>query len=374
MSRIPLWVKAVGGVGFYAAAAILIKEKLAGPPFDANVELGGKVAIVTGANSGIGYEVAKELAARGAKVYLACRDKDKCAAAREDIYLATDNKNIFCRYCDLSSLDSVKRFARRIHKDEEKVDLLVNNAGVMWGPREVTSDGFETQLGVNHLGHFFLTNLLIDSLKKGAPSRIVNVASTAHFKGKINTQDLNSSNDYSESGAYNQSKLANVLFTRELAKRLDGTDVTVNAVHPGLVDTNIVRNTGTFTTALMLFLRPFVWPFIKNSNQGAQSVLHVALHPDLQHTTGQYFNLREIAEPSKDALNDKLALWLWLTSEKWTKLRETCKELNVQPLTHPWESVSSISAPDSKLKSNTINLDAVNQVSSSSLRGNSMAS
>lgn len=373
MNRIPLWTKVVCGLGVYAGTSVLVKEKLGGPDFDAAVDIGGKVAIVTGANSGIGFEVAKELASRGAKVYLACRDKDRCAAAREDIYLATDNKNIFCRYCDLSSLESVKRFVRRIRKDEDKVDLLVNNAGVMWGAREVTTDGFETQLGVNHLGHFFLTNLLVDSLKKGAPSRVVNVASTAHFKGKINVQDLNSANDYSESGAYNQSKLANVLFTRELAKRLQGTGVTVNAVHPGIVDTNIVRNTGFFTSMLMFILKPIAYPFIKNSKQGAQNVLHVALHPDLEQTTGKYFNLREISEPSNEALNEKLGLWLWLTSEKWTKLQETCKELNIQPLTHPWESVNNISIPDSKL-SNSLHVNTVSQVTSSNLTTNTLAS
>lgn len=336
------------------------------------MELNGKVAVVTGANTGIGYEVAKGLAARGAKVYLACRDKDRCAEAREDIFLATENKNIHCRYCDLASLESVKRFVRRLQKDEEKVDILVNNAGIMWGPREITEEGFEKQLGVNHLGHFLLTNLLIDKLKSGAPSRVVNVASTAHLKGTINVQDLNSANKYTESGAYQQSKLANVLFTRELAKRLQGTGVTTNAVHPGIVDSDITRHTGSITKMLMFLLKPFVWPFIKSPHQGAQAVLHVALHPELNETTGQYFNLREIAEPCKEALNDQLALWLWLTSEKWTKLDDARKELNVVPLSIPGQSVSNVVIPEMKQKAiivkgvnqETVGNSAVNVVAS----------
>ncbi|XP_034238449.1 retinol dehydrogenase 13-like [Thrips palmi] len=374
MNKVPFWVKVLTGVGVGAGASVVVKERLSGPDFDAPVNIGGKVAVVTGANSGIGFEVAKNLAQRGAKVYLACRDKDRCATAREEIFLETENKHIYCRYCDLGSFESIKRFVRRLQRDEEKVDILINNAGVMWGERETTQDGIETQLGVNHMGHFLLTNLLIDKLKQGAPSRIVNVASTAHYKGKINVQDLNSADNYSESGAYNQSKLANVLFTRELAKRLQGTDVTVNAVHPGIVDTNIVRNTGFFTTSLMFILRPVVWAFIKSPRQGAQAVLHVALHPDLQQTSGQYFNLREIAEPSKDALNDKLALWLWLTSEKWTKLEEMRKELNVQPLLLPGETVGNVPLPNMKQRATASKVVSSNKDIISDVNSNVLAS
>lgn len=363
MNRVPFWVKISTAIGIGAGASVIIKENLAGPDFDVPVEIKGKVAVVTGANSGVGFEVAKNLAKRGAKVYLACRDKERCALAREDIFLETENKDIHCRYCDLASFDSIKRFVRRLQKDEEKVDILVNNAGVMWGEREITQDGIETQLGVNHMGHFLLTNLLIDKIKQGAPSRIVNVASRAHFKGKINVQDLNSAESYSESGAYNQSKLANVLFTRELAKRLEGSGVTVNAVHPGIVDTNIVRNTGFFTKTLMTIFRPFGWAFVKSPRQGAQAVLHVALHPDLEQTTGQYFDLREIAEPSKEALNDKLGLWLWLVSEKWTRLEEMRKELNVQPLLLPGEAVGPVSLPNMKQKAAASKVVSTNIVS-----------
>ncbi|VEN53319.1 unnamed protein product [Callosobruchus maculatus] len=157
-------------------------------------------------------------------------------------------------------------------------------------PHLKTKEGFEMQLGVNHMGHFLLTNLLLDVLKASAPSRIINVSSTAHRRGKINKNDLNSDQNYNAFDAYAQSKLANILFTKELAKKLEGTGVTVNAVHPGIVDTELWRHMSFYKSWIStIFLRPFVWPFVKNAKQGAQTVIYLALDDEVKNVTGKYF-------------------------------------------------------------------------------------
>lgn len=198
--------------------------------------------IITGCNTGIGKQTALELARRGGKIYMACRDPIKCEDARLEIIEKTKNENIFNRTLDLNSLESVRTFANNFLNEESKLDILINNAGVMATPKTLTKDGYEMQLGVNHLGHFLLTNLLLDTLKKSAPSRIVVVSSAIYIFGSINKVDLNSEKMYSKVGAYSQSKLANILFTKELAKRLEGTNVTVNCCHPGVVKTELGRH------------------------------------------------------------------------------------------------------------------------------------
>nr|CAI5845773.1 unnamed protein product [Callosobruchus analis] len=203
--------------------ACLVKDMMGGPRYEGRENSAeGKVAIVTGANTGIGKETAWELARRGAKVYMACRDMTRCETAREEIVLDTKNKYIYCRKCDLASLESVREFVNMFKTKEKRLDILINNAGVMNTPHLKTKEGFEMQLGVNHMGHFLLTNLLLDVLKTSAPSRIINVSSTAHRRGKINKNDLNSDSTYNAFDAYAQSKLANILFTKELAKKLEG--------------------------------------------------------------------------------------------------------------------------------------------------------
>ncbi|EDW76307.2 uncharacterized protein Dwil_GK14729 [Drosophila willistoni] len=273
----------------------------------------GKVIIVTGANTGIGKETVRELARRGATVYMACRDMEKCEKARAEIVEETKNQMIFSRYLDLSSLDSIRKFVEEFKAEEDKLDILINNAGVMRGPRKLTKEGFEMQIGVNHMGHFLLTNLLLDVIKASAPSRIVNVSSAVHYVGKINTKDLNSEKSYSEGGAYSQSKLANILFTRELAKRLEGTGVTVNALHPGAVKTELGRN----WTAGKLF-SPLLSPFLKTPEGGAQTTLYAALDPDLEKLSGLYFSDCRPKEMAAAAKDDNMARWLWAESEKWT--------------------------------------------------------
>lgn len=175
--------------------------------------------------------------------------------------------------------------------EEKRLDILVNNAGVWRVPYGKTADGFEVHLGVNHMGHFLLTNLLLDLLIKSAPSRIINVTSVAHTRGKINKDDLNSDNAYEEAAAYNQSKLANVLFTKELAERLSGTGVTANAVHPGIVATDLFRQHSPSYSAKFWssLLKPFMWLFFKTPEGGAQTTIYAALDPDLEKVTGKYF-------------------------------------------------------------------------------------
>ncbi|XP_068146809.1 retinol dehydrogenase 13 [Drosophila tropicalis] len=279
----------------------------------------GKVVIVTGANTGIGKETTRELARRGATVYMACRDMTRCEIARLEIVKETNNQNIFSRELDLSSLASIRKFVAGFKAEQQKLHVLINNAGVMRCPKTLTKDGFEIQLGVNHMGHFLLTNLLLDVLKKSAPSRIVVVSSLAHTRGAINVDDLNSEKSYDEGLAYSQSKLANVLFTRELAKRLEGTGVTVNALHPGVVDTELARNWKFFQTNFVkYFLKPMLWPLLKTPKSGAQTSLYAALDPDLVNVSGQYFSDCKPKEVAPAAKDEKVGKFLWAESEKWT--------------------------------------------------------
>ncbi|PSN43390.1 Retinol dehydrogenase 12 [Blattella germanica] len=188
-------------------------------------------------------------------------------------------------------------------------------------PYSKTKDGIEMQLGVNHMGHFLLTNLLLDNLKASAPSRIINVSSIAHHRGEIKKDDLNSEKHYDGGDAYNQSKLANVLFTRELAKKLEGSGVTVNAVHPGIVDTEIIRHMSFFNSTLSaIFLKPLVWMFIKSARQGAQTTVYAALDKSLNDVTGKYFSNCAEEEVASQAKDEATAMWLWTVSEKWTRL------------------------------------------------------
>ena len=205
--------------------------------------LDGKTAIITGANTGCGLETAVDFAQRNGRVILACRNRERGEAAVAEVKKRTGNNNVVFMQLDLASLDSVRSFSASVLAQEPRIDILVNNAGVMACPYSKTADGFEMQFGVNHLGHFLLTNLLLERMKKAPAARIVNVSSMGHQWGKINFDALNPPPEkYSSWGAYMQSKLANILFTRSLAKRLQGTKVTANSLHPGAVKTELARH------------------------------------------------------------------------------------------------------------------------------------
>lgn len=305
------------GAGF----TVLTKEYFQGTRFQNPIRAEKKVVIITGGNTGIGKETAKEMAKRGAHVYMACRSMKRCEEARNEILLDSKNPNVHCRECDLASFDSIKKFVKEFKEEQPKLDILINNAGVMRCPRMLTKEGIELQLGVNHFGHFLLTTLLLDSLKKAAPSRIVVVSSLAHTRGRLKVDDLNSEKNYDSGEAYNQSKLANILFTRALSKRLQGSMVTVNALHPGVVSTELGRHMSLFNSTLgKIFIKPFLWPFMKTPVSGAQTTLYVALDPDLEKINGKYFSDCALKEPAEQAKDETMAEWLWQVSEKWVKL------------------------------------------------------
>lgn len=197
----------------------------------------------------------------------------------------------------------------------------MNNAGVMACPKMLTTDGFEMQIGVNHLGHFLLTNLLLDLLKASAPSRIVVVSSMGHTFTDINKEDFNSEQSYAKIKAYSQSKLANVLFARELSKRLQNTGVTANSLHPGVVNTELGRYmVNPFVRDYIM--KPLFSPFFKTPLEGAQTQIRLAVDPELESVSGKYFSDCKEKEPSAAAQNDSTATWLWNKSEEMTKLKK----------------------------------------------------
>ncbi|XP_044023679.1 dehydrogenase/reductase SDR family member 13-like [Siniperca chuatsi] len=286
-------------------------------------KLHGKTAIVTGANTGIGKTTAMDLARRGARVILACRDKRRAEAAIQEIIQETGNSQVIFMQLDLASLQSVRSFADNFLQSESRLDLLINNAGLMKGGK--TEDGFGMIFGVNHLGHFLLTVLLLDRLKASKPSRVVTVASKAYEMGKV---DFNSLTTHRELGLgstgyqlfqkYCHSKLCNVLFTYELAKRLQGTDVTCYSVHPGAIKTEIGRHAGFWWKLIMT---PIVVLFFMDATSGAQTTLHCALEQGIEHLSGHYFTqcapLMNIESKARD---DATAKKLWELSESFCGL------------------------------------------------------
>ncbi|XP_071370233.1 retinol dehydrogenase 13-like, partial [Centroberyx affinis] len=230
------------------------------------------------------------MARRGARVVMACRDLTRAEHAAEEIRRSTGNGNVVIRHLDLASLYSVRQFAKDFLASEERLDILINNAGVMMCPKWLTEDGFETQLAVNHLGHFLLTNLLLPKLKSSAPSRVVNVSSIAHQGGQIDFDDLFfSRKPYSALASYRQSKLANVLFTRELARRLTGSGVSAFSLHPGVIRTELGRHVHSWFPMLGALLSAPSLLLMKTPRQGSQTSIYCAVMPGLEGRSGGYF-------------------------------------------------------------------------------------
>ncbi|XP_045143911.1 retinol dehydrogenase 11 isoform X2 [Echinops telfairi] len=287
-------------------AAPRIREMLSSGVCTSPVQLPGKVAVVTGANTGIGKETAKELAKRGARVYLACRDVQKGELVAKEIQTKTGNQQVLVRKLDLADTRSIRAFAQGFLAEEKQLHILINNAGVMMCPYSKTVDGFEMHMGVNHLGHFLLTHLLLEKLKASAPARVVNVSSLAHFLGRLNFHNLQGEKFYNAGLAYCQSKLANVLFTQELARRLKGSGVTTYAVHPGSVNSELTRYSTFMTCMWWLFSC-----FLKTPEQGAQTSLHCALTEGLERLSGEYFSDCRVGWVSAQARNETVARRLW---------------------------------------------------------------
>ncbi|XP_009281823.1 PREDICTED: retinol dehydrogenase 12 [Aptenodytes forsteri] len=285
------------------------RRYVAGGQCKSTAKLEGKVVIITGANTGIGKETARDLARRGARVVVACRDIAKAEAAASEIRAETGNQQVIVKKLDLADTKSIREFAERFLAEEKELHILINNAGVMLCPYSKTADGFEMHLGVNHLGHFLLTFLLLERLKQSAPARIVNVSSLAHHGGRIRFHDLHGEKSYNRGLAYCHSKLANVLFTRELARRLQGTKVTANALHPGSVHSELVRHSFVMTWLWKVFSF-----FLKTPWEGAQTSIYCAVAEELDSVTGQYFSDCQPAYVSPRGRDDETAKKLWSVS------------------------------------------------------------
>jgi NAD(P)-dependent dehydrogenase (short-subunit alcohol dehydrogenase family) len=269
----------------------------------------GKTVLVTGANTGIGFETAAELAKMGARVVITARDDAKGQAAVDAIKARTPDADVDSMHLDLSDLSDVRAFAAAFSAKHPKLDVLVNNAGLILDERALTKDGHEMTFQVNHLGPFLLTNLLLDNLKAAAPSRIVNVASTAHRGTKLDFDDLGSEKEYRSMRVYGKSKLCNILFTRELARRLEGTGVTAHSLHPGTVRTGFGKDGDTggwFSIGLKIG-----GIFFKSPAQGARTSVHVASSPEIEGINGEYWANRKISKPSAAAQDDDAARRLW---------------------------------------------------------------
>jgi NAD(P)-dependent dehydrogenase (short-subunit alcohol dehydrogenase family) len=267
----------------------------------------GKVALVTGATSGIGEATAAGLAARGATVVVVGRSAERAAATVARIRRRTPGATVESLLADLSSQRDVRRLAEAVTARHDRLHVLVNNAGAVFLRRRESPDGLELTFALNHLAYFLLTTLLLDTLKASAPARVVNVSSDAHQPARLDFDDLQAERGYSGFGVYGRSKLANLLFTYELARRLEGTGVTVNAVHPGVVASRFATNNGR----LARLLRPLARPFMLSPEQGARTVVYLATSPEVEGVTGQYF-VRERPRRSSAASYDRAAaerLW-----------------------------------------------------------------
>jgi len=272
-----------------------------------------KIVMVTGANSGMGLATTIELARRGAYVIMVCRSAERGELARITAMKESGSQNIELMIADLGDLDSIRRFAVEYKSRYQVLDVLINNAGVVSLKRQLTSDGFEMNIGINHLGHFLLTNLLLDRLMVADQGRIVNVSSGAYKVGKIHVDDPSLKKGYNVAKGYAQSKLANILFTKQLAVKLKGSRVTVNCLHPGAVLTNlgVDRKTG-FGKRVYLLLRPF----FLSAEQGSQSAIYLATAPEISEVSGEYFYRQQIQKLSLRANNMNDAQWLWQWSEE----------------------------------------------------------
>jgi NAD(P)-dependent dehydrogenase (short-subunit alcohol dehydrogenase family) len=280
---------------------------------DSTRSMDGKTCLVTGATSGIGEVAALELARKGARVVLVGRSREKAEATADRIRREADNPSVEYLLADLSSQAEVRRLAEEVKGRYPRLDELINNAGAMFAPRRESVDGIEMTWALNHLAYFLLTDLLLDTLKAGAPSRIVNVASDAHRMVRgIDFDDVEGKKGYKPFRNYGQSKLANILFTRELARRLEGTGVTANCLHPGFVATNFTSGEGWIFWVFQQMARFFAI----TPEEGAKTTVYLASSPEVEGTSGEYFVKCRKAKPTPAALDDAAARRLWELSER----------------------------------------------------------
>src|SRR5262245_30853810 len=281
-------------------------------------DIRGKTVLVTGATSGIGLEASVELARRGARVTIVGRDAAKTEKTLAELKTRSGSQEVSHLLCDFSSQVDIRRLAADLRAKHPRLEVLVNNAGGVHKERRVSKDGLEMTFAVNHLGYFLLTNLLCDLLVKSAPARVVTVASVGHRHGSLDFDDLGfERGGYSIMKAYGRSKLANVLFAAELARRLAGTGVTSNSVHPGSVATNIWSGAPLWAKPIILIaLRPF---FI-SAEKGGATIVQLAASPELEGVTGKYFSDGKLVAPSPLAQDASLATRLWEVSARMVGL------------------------------------------------------
>lgn len=285
----------------------------------------GKVVIVTGGNAGIGFETAKDLADRGARVIIGCRDAGRGTTARDKIISATGNKEVFYKHLDLASLASVRSFADEIIKSEKQLDILINNAGVLETTLSKTEDGLCTGMQINHFAPFLLTNLLLPLLKQSAPSRIITVSSTAHRYGTIDFDNLNLEKETEKSFGmwklYSNTKLCNVLMTIELARLLEGTGVTANSLHPGAVDTSIANRFMNQPWMKWMKYLKYINFMVRNAWEGAQTPIYLTVSPEVSSVSGRYFAECREQDTGAAAKDTAVARKLWEVSERLVKVQ-----------------------------------------------------
>ena len=282
----------------------------------------GKICLITGATSGIGKAAAIQLAHLGANLVLVGRNPGRTTATVEQVRQRTGNPDVDYLVADLSSQQEIRQLAEAFKDRYHRLNVLVNNAGALMLSRQESIDGIEMTLALNHLSYFLLTNLLLDVLKSSTPSRVVNVSSDSHQEAKIDFEDLQLQRKYGGYRAYGRSKLANLLFTYELGRRLEGTGVTVNGLHPGLTATNFLANNGLRGRVFNVFLRLVG----ASARKGAQTITYLASSSDLEGITGKYFVDEGLVPSSSASNNSDDALRLWQMSEELTGLTNACSE------------------------------------------------
>jgi NAD(P)-dependent dehydrogenase (short-subunit alcohol dehydrogenase family) len=270
----------------------------------------GKTVVATGATSGIGESAVEALARQGARIVFIARDARRAEATRAKLEAIAPGLGHRAHLADLTLMADAKRVGAEIAASEPRIDVLINNAGALFAQRRVTSEGLETTFALNHMAYFVLTRALLDRLKGSAPSRIVSTSSTAHSGAALDFDDLQSAKDYSGFKAYGRSKLANILFTRELARRLVGTGVVANSLHPGFVASRFGDESGGWIGRLI----PFAKRFAISPEQGADTIVYLASAPEAANFSGEYFANRKIAPCSAAARDDAAAARLWQAS------------------------------------------------------------
>jgi NAD(P)-dependent dehydrogenase (short-subunit alcohol dehydrogenase family) len=282
------------------------------------MDMSNKVCMVTGANSGIGKETAKELAKKGAFVVMLCRSEEKAEAAREEIISETGHTGVDILLADLSLQHDIHQAAEEFREKFDVLDVLINNAGTITSEREETPDGIETTFAVNYLAPFLLTNLLLDPLKAAPAARVINVSSEAHRTAArvFDISDLQLEKDFSPMKAYGLSKLCNIMFTYELAKRTADTGITANALHPGVVRSRLTSEASWGMYLLFMLGKPFM----QSPAGGAETTVYLATSEEVKDISGKYFKNKKEITPADIAFDDKLTEQLWKVSENLTQL------------------------------------------------------